>query len=78
LSWQLNEVTEYGNRSPLNMIMGRFGGGIGDTTPGFGYLTAATVTISAILTAIMTYARHARRTRLRRTPLQVAYLAWRH
>lgn len=43
----LHVITEY-------FTMLRFGGGIGDTPPGFGYLTAATITISAILTVIMT------------------------
>ena len=31
-----------------------FSDSVGDTTPGTGYLTVATITISAILTVIMT------------------------
>jgi Na+/melibiose symporter-like transporter len=42
------------------MIIGRLGGT--DTTASFGYLTVATITISAILTVIMTLRTPRRRT----------------
>jgi hypothetical protein len=40
------------------MIMINFSDANWDTPPGTGYLTVAVITLSAILTAIMTYARH--------------------
>jgi hypothetical protein len=54
------------------MIMIKFSDANWDSPPGFGYLTVATTTISAILTAIMTHARHkgVPTMSLRRTPVQ--------